>query len=367
MIPSSDVQGFDRLVFTSDLLKLDDRSADIQRNPQRINIDWIHALFSQSFAEHLGVDRVGVEYGDERGYGSARWQVYSKLGLPLETASWARIFDGDADLMEVIEPVVLDRVQGGLVVGFELPPYMLKVLARNSIPYVDFAIHPIRYLPDYMFGVRTNVGPWRERIRACALPESVMRDFARISRSRTVRVMRDRLPDEGSVLFLGQIEVDASLIAEGKMAGTEDVERALTELSFLYSKIYYKHHPHHRDPKSLKRMVQDFRRCEWLEVNVYDAFGCGRFDLIATLSSGAAIEAKYFGLKSRWMLARPNYFDAAHPNEDERYYPIYGEPFRGDFWRHVFSMQDGADAYPLRLPDPAEGATRFGLNMKWGR
>ena len=65
-----------------------------------------------------------------------------------------------------------------------------------------------------------------------------------MARARTTRIMRGTLPIEGSAWFMGQIEIDSSLICNGTIATEETVENALIELSSIYPKVYYKRHPH---------------------------------------------------------------------------------------------------------------------------
>lgn len=359
-----DAADFGSILFTSDLLKVDDRAQNPHSNPQRINIDWIFTLFSDIFRETLGIGECRRDYGDEGAYESPRWRVYSHLGLPFTSTSWAEVYEGATD-PEFLYEIIAPRLADCLVVGFELPPYIMNVLQSAGFPFIDFAIHPVRYMTDYLFGVRTNVARWRTKLERCAVPDSVFRAFARRSKARTTRVMRGSLPDEGTALFLGQIDVDASLIADKRIAGSEDVERALVELSFVYPKVYYKQHPHNPNKQEIDQLISRVRSCERLEINVYDAFGIDRFALITTLSSGAAIEARYFGVNSSWILKRPNFFDPSHQVASEYYFPIYSDIFRTEFWQYVFSPNDVA--YSPSMPDPCADTMRFTLNMKWGR
>ena len=321
---------FDRIVITSDIFKIDDRNKDKYINPQRVNSDWLNVLISGLIADKTNVDTIDLIHGDEGGYESLRWKLYSQCELPLDSQSWASIYEG-VDYYEVVEPIIKEAFKNSLVLSFEASPCMIKAMSENNIPYLDFSIHPVRFLPDYMFGIRSNVFEWQKRIESKAVSESIFEDFARISKARTARLMRGKLPVEGSALFMGQIEIDSSLIANGVIATQEDIEDSLIELCALYPKVYYKRHPHSKIEAELKKMVSKIRNCEWIDVNVYDAFGCGRFDMIATMSSGSATEAKYFGIKSKWMLDRKDYFNIDLEIKSEIYFPIYEDAFKVRF------------------------------------
>lgn len=353
-----------KLVFTSDFLKIDDRARNRLLSPQNINIDWISALFTQPILELLPGLSVEQFYGDEGQYNSIRWKAYSDYGLPIESASWAALYDGPGDLPEYLANTLSDTLTGALCLTFEAPPYLLTTLDALSVPYIDVAIHPVRYLPDYLFGYRTNVDSVRTRLELFRLQESRLRDFARISSARTARIFRHNLPPEGSAIFFGQIEVDASLIVDGRIASTADVETALFELSATHDSVYYKPHPHVKNTDSLKKLVERLPGCKWIEVNAYDALAAKCFSTVATLSSGTAVEARYFGKNARRFLSNYNPFssDVGNPLV---YTPVYATSLSQEFWAHL--LMNRKPSSPPAVPDPFENGVKFSLNMKWGR
>lgn len=356
-----------KIIVTSDILKIDDRNNDKHINPQRINAEWIKVLIADIIGETLLIDSNDIKYehGDVGGYESIRWKVYSSCGLPLESQSWAAIYEGD-DYFDILEPIIYESYKDALVICFEASPLMIKVFNNNNIPYIDFSIHPIRFLPDYMFGIRTNILEWRERIYKARIDDNIFYDFARISRSRTTRVMRGTLPIEGSALFMGQIEIDSSLICNRSIATEETVENALIELSSIYPKVYYKRHPHAKNEVSLRKLVSKIKNCEWIDVNAYDAFGCNRFDLVASLSSGSVTEAHYFDIKTKWMLPKKDYFNINLDEKHNIYYPIYQDAMKREFWAYVLGVNNSTVFIPT-TPNAFDGSMKFTLNMKWGR
>lgn len=169
---------------------------------------------------------------------------------------------------------------------------------------------------------------------------------------------------EGSALFLGQIEVDASLIYGGKMASIEDVENSLIELSMIYPKVYYKAHPHAKNLEVLKKSISKITKCQWFEMNVYDALAQNAFSLVATMSSGSAYEAQFFGKQVKYYLDVKQHFNYANPNKYEVYYPIYKDILNIGYWDWLFN--DASFVFSP-YPDAFEGAIKYSSNMKWGR
>lgn len=352
-----------KVLFTSDLLKIDDRKQDVYSNPQEINIDWIYALFSKNL-DIFGQCQTIKLLGTEDGFNSIRWNTYNSLGLPMTSNSWALLYEGEYGL-EVISEILLPYLNDiHLVVGFELPPYLIKILNLNKISYIDFTIHPIRFLPDYIFGVRSNIPSVQQKLEFSQIPETLIYDFARISKSRTTRIARNASIAPNSVLFLGQIEIDSSLIQNGCIATQEDIENALIELSMIYPKVYYKAHPHVKNLEQLKKSISKINKCQWFEMNIYDALAQDSFSLVATMSSGSAYEAIYFDKKIKTYLDVKKHFDLSNPIKEEVYYPIYKDIFNISYWDYLFNNASHGN---FSKPDPFEGALKFSLNMKWGR
>ena len=47
-------------------------------------------------------------------------------------------------------------LEGAAVIGFEVPDRDLKYLDDHGVPWVNFAIHPLRFLDDLYFDVTTS-------------------------------------------------------------------------------------------------------------------------------------------------------------------------------------------------------------------
>lgn len=354
-------------LFTADLYKVDSRLAERLPNPQAINVEWIFALFG-GLIEGITGQHSGALIEEAYPSPLARLAVYRRLGLEFSSAGWAALYEDLGD--PVIESQIAERFAGRLAVVFEMPPYLEAIFARHGIPFVALCIHPIRFLPDYMFGIRSNVPEISARLCELAVPPSVFGDFARISAARTVRVFRSRALHPGAAVFCGQIEIDSSLIHGGRIYGEEDIEAALLDLLGQHERVYFKAHPHLKKVDQYKDMVAKLRRCEWLEANIYDLFARPEIELFAGLSSGSLFEAKVFGRRSRAYIARRPWVDleGAPPGrilEDGLYVAAPPSIFLESFWAYVLGYTD-RQPEPSGF-DPTHCALRDSLNMKWGR
>jgi hypothetical protein len=353
-----------KIIVTSDVFRIDDRSNNQFENPQRINIDWIYKLIAPVISKELGEHNLNKVYGDEGGFESLRWKLFSNLELPIEGTSWASVYDNvDFDLLDYI---LGESFKSSLILSYEISPSLINYFETRQIPYLDFSIHPVRFLPDYMFGIRTNVSEWEKKIKNVSLPEETIFDFARVSAARTSRVMRGKLPLQGSALFLGQLTVDASLIEDGIILDDEYLAECLIRLSSAYPKVYFKGHPHCKFQEKRKQIVSKIKNCEWIEVNVYDALACDNIDYVTAISSSGVIEAKYFNKRSSWMSNKKNIFDTSNENKYSVYWPVYELSMRADFWKYIFSASKNIK-FKHEHPNPFDGAMKFNINMKWGR
>ncbi len=361
------LSGVKRVIVVSDLYRVDDRVPDRLAPPGAINTRWIFELFGPPVGALLGVPSLPLiefDYPDPM----SRISVYRRLGREFTSAGWASLFDDLDD--QSTENELADRFTDALVIAYEMPPYLRLALSRHNIPYIDLFIHPVRFLPDYIFGIRSNVRSVYDRLCETEIPDEVVAGFARVSTGRTARTHRSAEPETGSAIFFGQIKVDSSLIANGQIAAHEDVEAALLELASQYPVVYYKPHPYVEDADALKARLSKLPKLKWVTWNPYDILALQRVGICASLSSGTLHEARYFEMPTKRFLAErliipapDTHIDQAFVNQLYRRSPP--AVFDPNYWRYILGLSDNMPN--LRMPDATDGALKFSLNMKWGR
>ncbi len=355
-----------RLLITSDLYKVDDRQVDRLPNPQALNIRWLTKLLGEMVGRLAQKDVTPIiefAYPDP----ASRVAVYRSLFREFSSEGWAALYDEvpSSDLRAKIAA----RFQDALVLSFEAPPYLIAIFDEFDIPYIDFTTHPIRFLADYVFGVRSNVDRYCERLEHLALdPESVF-DCARVSAARSARIIRDDQLPPGSAVFFGQIKIDASLIDNGVIAGENELRAALGDLRRDFSHVFYKPHPYLEDPEGMQALVTDMGAV-WLDMNAYDVLGAPNVSMVASLSSGTLYEAQFFAMPQRRFLGKrkvfagPEAFTAASMRAAQ-YVPVSPSIMQAPAWRYILGLSN--DLPDVVRFDPSVGALKFSLNMKWGR
>lgn len=51
---------------------------------------------------------------------------------------------------------MIERLHGRFCVGYEMPPWLVRLLDDSSVPYLDLRLHPVGFLDDLMFAARAS-------------------------------------------------------------------------------------------------------------------------------------------------------------------------------------------------------------------
>lgn len=222
--------------------------------------------------------------------------------------TWTGLYDGE--LPDGCFATLFDRIgHNDLVIGFEIPPVMRRMLAGRGLDYISFHNHPLRFLKDLTFGAHTNAPKLRSSLEAIACePLEIERQAARFS-ARFARLdpIQARLPVDCPLLF-GQTNDDASLIFNGRLAHWRDFAQELNGELRNHSEIALVRHPH---AQWQLETIEFFRSTLGKTViaiagNSYQLIMSGHpHSKVLTLSSSIGAEASFFGYKPRFLLSDP--------------------------------------------------------------
>lgn len=189
---------------------------------------------------------------------------------------------------------------GALVIGYEMPPWLLRMLERNKTPYVAIRISPIRFARDLYLVIQSNIPGSHERISHLEVLDAEVRIEAGLLRaSARQKDLRRRVKERlaGSVLFIGQTRRDASLIAEdGRTLTIGDFRQQIVDAG-EGRRFCYKPHPYdsrfaREEHRHLEKLLRS--KVPVVNDNIYQLMASTvDFDLM-TISSGTSQEAPYF-------------------------------------------------------------------------
>jgi hypothetical protein len=352
----------ERVVFTNDFLRIYEDQSNVFANPFKNNLYWLEKICGIPILKSLKIESYSIFFGDENGAKSLRWKIYNSLGLPFSTETWAFIYE-DIELNTSLLDEIYAVFKNSLVISFEIAPSMIKIFNKLHIPYIDFAIHPIRFLEDYVFAIRTNVKEWEERITKHHLDDFLCREKARMYMAKSARLQVFGNVPQGSVFFVGQMNQDSSLIANRAMIGLDEVKIYLESISKVYPHVHYKAHPHNKNAKEILDFIASLKNVEVVNYNIYDVLGSGAYCKMFSISSGTLIEAAYFDLETQRLSPAFNYYDINIYQSGKSYLGLLTISMLKQFWDYVFYGNKFLNPYVL---NPYKEAFSKTLNRTWG-
>lgn len=189
---------------------------------------------------------------------------------------------------------------GTLVLGYEMPPWLLRMLERRMIPYVAIRISPIRFARDLYLIIQSNIPGAHERISHLGVSDADVRIEAGLLRaSARQKPVRKRVEKHlaNSTLFVGQTRRDASLTADdGRILTIDDFRQQILDAG-SHRRFCYKPHPYdgrfaREEHRNLEKLLG--RKVPVIKGNIYQLMASTvDFDLM-TISSGTTQEAPYF-------------------------------------------------------------------------
>ncbi len=233
------------------------------------------------------------------GFDLDRW--YAELGLKsgyIAEEDWiARYFR----IPDTARQRAVDLcVRFDVVFTYEAPAWLTAALADADCVHLDLRLASLRFLPDLLVAVRCHQPAIREALRGRMVHDcEIMHEASLFAASlRHARLLCPLLPD-GSLLLLGQLRGDASLIdSSGKALTFHDFREQLAALCDSSAAVYYKPHPfasrwqNEDDFQLLRKIFQNVRPHNG---NVYETFACSQDLRCCAISSGSVSEAACFG------------------------------------------------------------------------
>jgi len=280
------------------------------------------------------------------------------------TEGWAQAYAGTAALGRVYEPLR----EYDLIVGYELAPSLMRFLSAAGIPFLEFSIDPIRFAGDLFFAVRCNHEPWVKELEAREVRDQDLLPEVGLFRSRLERAEWERtggIPPGGpnATLFVGQADVDASLVVGGSLQRVSEHFERLKMMVPPEQAVLLKPHPFghtHADVRFLHHHLPSAMLCN---DNVYGLLHSPAIQQVITLSSGVAREAELFGKPSVRLITPDGDSARLGPNVVSRSYRLNFRDLDVRFWSRVLF---GKSLAPRTLTHSiSSGALRRSLGVSW--
>lgn len=197
-----------------------------------------------------------------------------------------------------------------LVLSYEMPDWLQKMLDARGIDWVDLRMSPLRFGSDLYIGLRTSNPALYAAAHAHAVrPHEVAAEAALLAARLRYRLRYQATAGlmEQQCVWIGQTESDASLLDEnGRFVRAEHHAQTLKQLA-ASGPLHYRPHPMagdfaRREREAIEQITG--RKALLCELDTYELLAREENMILVGLSSGVLQEAAWFG-REAYALFRP--------------------------------------------------------------
>lgn len=313
-------------------------SDNIVHHSQTKNIQWLFQFFTP-ILKRVGVEPEVILPSSDFQRFKAQFSndelLYKYINDPELT--WARLYEcADVQCFHDLFSSVLGF---DFIIGFELPPAIKRVLNKHNIRYVNFVIHPVRFLNDLVFGVTTNCVVISELLSICEIKNhEVELQLAQYRAFFSQINGADAAIPSDSPVLIGQTRFDSSLIKDGRIIKFSDREDAVIDAVSVFDTVVFLEHPFSESFEPIIRTLSFDcgKNILSLKGNSYRVlFYNHDIPKVISLSSSLAVEASLIGHKVDFLLEDPRKKFVIENIDFSRQFMIGHHVFDDGFWRQI--------------------------------
>ena len=350
-----------KIIFTGDIF----RSNHLGNGSQDININWLSSALSPclKLASSLSLEKQLFSRKDA----SLTQSGYQMIESEVSIEGWAKLFKYKKLNRDFLMNVWLS-FRDSIVIAFELPEILRDALDTLGIPFIDIIIHPVRFLDDIVFGIRSNNREISQLFTQYILPEESILMQAGIVMASMSRLPRLKISGKAA-LFAGQTTDDKVLINQDKFYKVSDFCDRFAEISASYDTLLIKAHPYSLDPFEAISISRLFGNCQIVKDNFYYLMSHDNIEAVYSISSSTSIEAKYLGKQGFHLSNYPFRFTEEYDEAEFKlgsFFTVDDVIFSADFWRNILAPLVSTSALTnIKLPKKPN-RIRTSLRSFWG-
>lgn len=349
-----------KIIITGDFLRVDRNGRFCQYG----NIKWLRNLLSPLLSILTQKEIIYEVYGDSTGTGdNIAEKFYAARGDIPTLDAWVKTYNADCNIRQLA--LLYSYFSNSLVIAFEMPDIVARGLTTLGIPFIDLTIHPVRFMRELPFGVRSNIENVQQDFLCWKIPEEnifIEAGAAQAALSRLPRI-RDCQEGDNIGLFACQTSADRVLIQRDQLLSVEDFIKEFTAIANSHKILLIKPHPYEVNSDIASFFTQLFPNTKIIKDNFYHIISHENISAVYSITSSATIEAKYFGKKSIHIGNYPYKFTASNVGIDA-YMTIRPCFLYPEFWLPIFDRV-GLKAQDPQIP-PVPVDIRKSLNSYWG-
>lgn len=263
------------------------------------------------------------------------------------------------------EAILVPRLQHRFCIGYELPPWLQKLLQTIDVPYIDLRLHPVRFLDDLLFAVRASEPATQTSLLAMAETESEVIVTAGLREAMCHMISKATVPSD-TLIVVGQRPLDCSQIIDGTFYDALPHATEIHAICARYAAVLLKPHPLEPSHSLLEIAAGAPNVAGVVRDNTYRLMSLPQITAVLTVNSSIAFEAPYFGKRVHTLAPLPIRLGWRGTADAPNLYASLNDCVLSvDFWRQVLaphtsvSKPDG-----MRLP-PKSNRLRIALDSFW--
>lgn len=308
-------------------------------------------------------------------------QIYLASGLPsqaLTASALAEWIEGlrspaqaDAYWASVHDQLpspgpIIDRLRRQFCIGYEMPPWLVRLLDQNALPYIDLRLHPVRFLDDLLFAARASSPETQAALLPMAVQESEVFVTAGLREAMCRFISEARVPDN-TLLVAGQRRFDSTQIIAGSFFDAKPRAAEIHAICARYSAVVMKPHPQDRHHTLLEvAAASPANVIGVIDDNVYRMLSLPQISAVLTVNSGLAHEALYFGKHVHTLAPLPMRPAWRGALSDAGFHASMDDVvLTPDFWRVVLASHTKVTAFDGMRLRPKPNRLRIALDSFW--
>lgn len=221
--------------------------------------------------------------------------------------AWARRYDVDEP--DVFGSVFDQLCDADLVVGFEMSPTIKRQLHARGRPYLNYFVHPLRFLRDLCLGATTNSASIASALRSHQIAHGEV--DAQVRRFRAL-FLRQKFAacaiPKGLPVLVGQTECDSVLVRDGRFFRWDDCADELSNRLAGFDSVVFLEHPYRSSSRNVVEYLRSIHGKTVIATNANSygvIFANPDIPAVITLASSLGVEAQAAGLETCFLLDDP--------------------------------------------------------------
>lgn len=274
----------------------------------------------KGLAPHLQVSEINSS--------SIKKYFYASRCKNLSADDWVALYDSAPSPRQLAAIQVV--CQRALVIGFDLPPLLIRCLEQLDIPYFEFINHPDQFHPALPLGVRSNVLDYGILLEPWILTDdNILYDSDRLDGQ-----YRNNDDPQGIGLFLGQWTYDRAKISNGKLLSLWSYKEQIRDMLAAHDKIIVKLSSEEKDDSEEFLLTRLCPTAILTHRSFYELMKDERIGTVYTINSPVAMVSKSFGKKLITFAPMPYIFSRT---DYGAYTPLNDVLSSSDIWMAILS------------------------------